>query len=506
MATARSPKSSRADITLISIPISLLTLVLVSSPLLFGSVYPWSFTIMIAGVFTAFLFYLWPNKQAGPDNKSGLRYQFLPVAVFLFFCIIQLLPISTELFSNLFSARASLWQQAFVITGHPVQAPLSISLYPWGTWIEATKFLAYALAAYLVARLIQDDLRQKRPLRTVRTLAWVITLTGFIAASVAIVQVGTGANAIYGFWTPLHSVTFMGPYVNKNHLAGLLEMCLPMALTLLAMQFIIPTGKTHAIRHQSLIQRRIVIIICLTIVFIVSICGLLLTLSRAGIVISVLTLFTQALAITLVFGKQRQGGLALLIAMVGLLALASATILIDINALSRRFQSLSGLELGNTLRWELLKDSANIFLTYPWLGTGLGSFPMVYTMFKTATAQAVIEHAHQDYLEMLAEMGWIGATAFFAFFFHALGRGINQVWRVRRAPRGLATETLQQGLYALGAATGTLAILLHSAVDFNLRIPANALYFFVIAGILMGLPSIREQADISKPQPVSEPL
>jgi O-antigen ligase len=484
-------------------PRSMLLVVLFMSPLLFGSVYLWSSTLLAFGVFTAFLLQVWSSRQPSPPaGEPGWQHRFLPLAIFLLLAFLQMLPLPAEPFTALFSQRAEFWRQPFLLTQRPPEGPFFISFFPWGTLVEFTKFLAYALAAYLTARLIRADISQGTPLRTVRALAWVMTLTGFTASLVAIVQVGMGAKAIYGFWTPLHSVTFMGPYVNKNHLAGLLEMCLPMGLALLTMQFIIPGEKADAAR-RALIQRRMVTIVCLGLVFLVSLCGLLLTLSRGGILAGVFALLLESMLITLLVRRQRSPGTALLLILAGFAALLGASLLVDFSALTKRFQTLAIMDLERDLRWDLAKDSWDLFWAYPWLGAGLGSFPMVLPMFKTTTTQAIIEHAHQDYLEMLAEMGWLGSLAFFAFFIQALLRSLTQVWQTQRAARGVSMDTLQQAVLTLGGAAGLLALLLHGVVEFNLRIPANALYCFVITGMLLGLPETGRDTQINRPRPSS---
>jgi O-antigen ligase len=85
-----------------------------------------------------------------------------------------------------------------------------------------------------------------------------------------------------------------------------------------------------------------------------------------------------------------------------------------------------------------------------------------------------IEFAHNDYLQYLAELG---APAFLAGFLFMLGI-------FRHAVRSAMNQPSNDSRYvALACAGSFAAIMLHSLVDFNLYIPANAMLLAWIAGI-----------------------
>jgi O-antigen ligase len=86
----------------------------------------------------------------------------------------------------------------------------------------------------------------------------------------------------------------------------------------------------------------------------------------------------------------------------------------------------------------------------------------------------VYDHAHNDYVEALAEAGLLGGlliVAALAMFFGVAFRNMNQ--RLRR----------EAGWIQLGSALGCCGLLVHSWVDFNLHIPANAVWFAVSAAM-----------------------
>jgi hypothetical protein len=96
--------------------------------------------------------------------------------------------------------------------------------------------------------------------------------------------------------------------------------------------------------------------------------------------------------------------------------------------------------------------------------------------FKTGAGELLVAHAENDYLELAAE-GGVGAVMAAAGVALLLGRGLlGALGASQRLARGLAT----------GAMAGIVALLVHSAFDFNLRIPSNALAAGALAAVMLG--------------------
>lgn len=120
----------------------------------------------------------------------------------------------------------------------------------------------------------------------------------------------------------------------------------------------------------------------------------------------------------------------------------------------------------------MFRGTANIFLDHPIKGCGLGTHVAVYPRYETSYDGRLVDHAHNDYIEILAEMGILGglcAAAFLVIFF-------RDARRVFEAEQGHFSRALHAG-----AITAVSGILLHSFVDFNLHIPSNALLFLLQA-------------------------
>jgi O-antigen ligase len=115
----------------------------------------------------------------------------------------------------------------------------------------------------------------------------------------------------------------------------------------------------------------------------------------------------------------------------------------------------------------------------PLLGWGLGAFPIVYPEFRSFYTTFFVNQAHNDYLQLLAETGLAGfsiAVWFLVLVFrHAAGKLEN--WA------GTAS-----GALTMAALLGCVGILVHSFLDFNLQIPANAALFYVLCAIAAAAP------------------
>ncbi len=132
--------------------------------------------------------------------------------------------------------------------------------------------------------------------------------------------------------------------------------------------------------------------------------------------------------------------------------------------------------------WEAALDQ---FRLSPWLGTGAGTHLVYGRLFRRPTIQHDPEHAHNDYLELLAEYGVAGAVLMGGFLFVHIRAGFRSLStmvatevsdRYRERDCALALQ--------IAALSALVAYLAHSVVDFNLHIPANALLFAILFGIL----------------------
>ncbi len=131
-------------------------------------------------------------------------------------------------------------------------------------------------------------------------------------------------------------------------------------------------------------------------------------------------------------------------------------------------------DLSPRARYDVYLDTINMTKDFPVYGTGMGTFQYVYPGYKTLQSQLYYDHAHNDYLELVSDNGLVGfvivLSAFIMFFWKTWER-----WWERR-------HYYAKGV-ALGGVCSVIAIIAHSFTDFNLHIPANALFLSIILGL-----------------------
>ena len=120
------------------------------------------------------------------------------------------------------------------------------------------------------------------------------------------------------------------------------------------------------------------------------------------------------------------------------------------------------------------KQASGIVRDYPVVGTGLGTFDVAFRRYQSSSLDMFIDHVHNDYLELTTDTGILGACLLFIPILGLLGRMIVAYVGARSPYRRSVL---------LGCIGGTAALLIHSTVDFNLQIPANALLFAVVLGM-----------------------
>jgi O-antigen ligase len=119
-------------------------------------------------------------------------------------------------------------------------------------------------------------------------------------------------------------------------------------------------------------------------------------------------------------------------------------------------------------------DSLHILRDRLWVGVGLGGFETAYPAYQSFPSDSIWGHAHNDWAEALAETGLVGGlliVAALAMFLRLAFKRLGE--RLRH----------DAGWIQLGAALGCCGLLVHSFVDFNLHIPANAAWFAVLASV-----------------------
>jgi O-antigen ligase len=161
-----------------------------------------------------------------------------------------------------------------------------------------------------------------------------------------------------------------------------------------------------------------------------------------------------------------------------ILVLASYLLYLGITPVIDRFLQT---EVSNEQRLLAWQGVLSAFKDYPIFGSGLGTFQHIFKIYKPEGLYLLWEHAHNDYLELLLELGIVGSLIIAIFFFF-------QLKAIFKTP----VEGKDIYLHAAFISSVT-TIAVHSVVDFNLHIPSNAILFFLISGIAVRFSRIRNK-------------
>ena len=315
-----------------------------------------------------------------------------------------------------------------------------------------------------------------------------------VEALLGLIQYGDGPDSVFRFGNTLMGDSASGTYINRNHLAGLLEMALPVGLALLAAtvgQGRPPHTNGGRGRRQRTFRQwlarfsvaRLNQAALFGAVALAILLGLIFTRSRAGVIMAMLGILLCTLTFSYRLGGRNVYGLigtftATGIGLAGLIGLAPVL---------SRFTLQDPLEDG---RWKIFDATVQAIGEFFPLGSGVGTFESVMRRFHPADFPGVtITRAHNDYLEWLLELGLMAAVLIAVWLLFYV-RQWERVWK-----RG---EWMQFRFVQAGAGIALLLMMLHSLMDFNLRIPANAVFTAFLAAVFFHRPLEEEQRRSSR--------
>jgi O-antigen ligase len=160
-------------------------------------------------------------------------------------------------------------------------------------------------------------------------------------------------------------------------------------------------------------------------------------------------------------------GLALVVALIG-----GALFFGGEAALSRLAGTVNSSD-PTTGRAHFWSVTLRIIKEHPVIGTGLGSFGLAYTQYDSRNGTERLEQAHNDYLQVLSDAGFIGMCLGLFFIVVLFRNGFA---------RRESEDTFRRGV-ATGALAGCFAVLVHSLFDFTLHTTSNALLFLILAAL-----------------------
>ena len=308
--------------------------------------------------------------------------------------------------------------------------------------------------------------------RQLRLLLLVVAVIAFCQVGLGLLQVSGGEHSPF-FFGVLSFGPPIGTFANRNHYANYIAMALAGYIWLAYESMhvarraadIRPWQGSFSNRHATALWVAGGLVLVL---------GILLSRSR-GAALFGLPMAGLALAVVALRTLGRARGWRFAAAIVVTLVLAAGALIGFDNVTSR--VTASQLAGSASFRNELALTSFHGALAFWPFGSGWGTYDLAYQRFQPAALAVYANHAHQDYVELLFE-GGIFSVLLVAGFLWLAGQRAWLLVRMARRDRTLDREAMAATLCGLGL----LGLLLHSLVEFNMRIPANAILAALLAG------------------------
>ncbi len=355
---------------------------------------------------------------------------------------------------------------AFLVPAEHHQ-PTTLAIAPEVT-TRATLSLLLPIAVFMAVRLLRPS--------QIEAVVMVVIVIAALQALLGLLQYGTAQ----GGGVPLkvegsHWLSAVGTYANRNHMAGLIALVLPVSLGLVFFAFGRATTASHIRtnrrtpigQHASQTWPRALGLALITLLLIV---GVIFTRSRAGIVLAMIGLILGSAVFSRQLGEEGTLRPVFLIA-----ALASmVAISLGLAPVIDRF-TIAAVE--DDLRWEVFEATWHGLADLFPFGGGAGAFATVFPAYQTLDlGERFINRAHNDYLEYVFDLGIVGLLIIGAaavLFFSQVPRLLNR----RRYER--------LDFIRGGAAIGIVMLCIHELIDYNLAVPANQVVFALLFSIIL---------------------
>ncbi|HEY6329007.1 MAG TPA: O-antigen ligase family protein [Blastocatellia bacterium] len=289
-----------------------------------------------------------------------------------------------------------------------------------------------------------------------------LIIYGAVLALFALIQGLTWNGAFY--WVRPTQVHGFGPFANRDHFAGYMEMLAPLPVALL-IAGVVPRDLRPLTAFAAVIMGTSIVA----------------SLSRGGILSFIIGVAFVLAASETRSDMRGRRGLKILAAAAILAGVVAGTLWIGaapiINRAAESLNQSAGSQPDYYSRKWLWRDTWALIQKHPLTGTGAGAFETAFPAYSHGAGQYIVQQSHNDYLQLAADCGVTGAVfgaGFLVLLYRAYKRALNS------GNRSLSAITL-------GCGGGIFALLTHSLFDFNLQILSNALLFLFLVAIIYAI-------------------
>jgi O-antigen ligase len=413
------------------------------------------------------------NRYKVQFPNTSLNFAFIILLVFLVF---QVIPLPDSLLGFLSPearviAQKSLPASIELISESPIRDWFSLSPYYYPVRMSIIRWTVYMLFFLGLTQVLNSQ-------RRIELTIFLIIITACFEALYGLAETYSASGHIWWFKKMPYSLDVSGTYINRNHLAGLMEMCLLLAAayagalsTRKKKQKIISDHKTSLrgrlsryLSGEQRFNKRTLILFSGVVMSI----GLVFSASRGGMISAAGAMLCMSLFFIFRKNHRRKGFIILFL----FLITSVYALHIGVEYPIGRFKYF---DVSLEARSRYAKKTMDMFDDYKVTGIGVGNFQYAYPKYQAAEDKNVfIRHAHNDWAQFFAEAGIMGFCLFLAGIFYYIYRTLR-LWRKRIDPFAICL-----GVAPLAVIT---AMAIHSYSDFNLHIPANCLMLIAIMAI-----------------------
>jgi O-antigen ligase len=442
-----------------------LLLLLAWIPVPFGSNVPWAWTVLevVAFALVSLWIVLWAfGRVTVPPWLPRAWPAFLLLGLWLALQaahVVALPPSWVEVLSPM-AAQV----QGTVADIGIVREQMTLSIDPSASRSSLLRSLSYLAIFFLVLVLAN---RRSRIVRLAQILVGAAVIHGIVAVLLHL----EGATINWFGHYVSHAGSAHGGYINRNHFAGYLAMTLAVGVGLL----IAGLSDRRADSWKQFLRHTVEWLLSPKIILRLSLCILVIALttthSRMGN-----TAFFASLLVAGIIGvalsRRATRNTVLLLTSLVVLDLFIVGSWFGVEKLAQRLEQTTSTEYRE--REEPARHTLPMIRDYALFGSGPGSFYVAFPKYKPESVVGFWDYAHNDYGQFAAESGLVGIAILGLLVIWTLGVALAAQWQ-RRDP-------LMRGM-SFACVMGVTAILIHSWVDFNLQIPANAVYFMVLLAL-----------------------
>jgi O-antigen ligase len=330
-------------------------------------------------------------------------------------------------------------------------------------YVARLEMIQVLMYAFLFFAIVNNLYRQE----SVQITSFTLIFLAMGISCFAVFQFLTRSNQVWDYVSP-YPGRASGTYISPNNFAGFLEMLLPLAMACVLV------GRMKPVVRILLGYSALVMLV-----------GMAVTFSRGGWVAVVVALLV--ILGTLIFHRNHRLPAFLLLAVLAVGGTVFVTnYLSQTLSYMRRVDSDLQDKPENVLNFRrgMWTAAEQMWRDHFWWGVGPAHYDYRFREYRPESIQMSPDRAHNDYLNLLADWGATGGIIVLAGLV-TFGAGWRKTWKyVRPAENDFSRGLSNRFAFFLGASAGLFALAIHSVLDFNLHIPANAILGVTLLALL----------------------